>query len=518
MNGFILLITQDVFVKKIIQTSLSKKNIVLIHVNSDEELFAKSNQLPIDALIIDVAIEDLFDINEIITDFRKIDSYRNTTVIMLIDDFSLEKYQDNKLISKFYLRNLSEIDILCFYINTILASKNNSEIQSPENNKTFRPKDVFSAGTIDIIDELATVPSDFQKAHILLADDSKYIRRFITREIEEQGYTSDAFANGQELLDFLYQNNIGDIIILDNHMPVKDGITTLKELKNHPRLKNLPVLFLSATTDKEQVVKALELGADDYIAKPFNNDEFIARIRVHLRIDILKKQLYEKNRMLEKMNKEIEAEKVKTDRLLFNTLPRKIVEDLKKYGKTEPETFKNVTVFLSDIVSFTKLSASIEPVVIINELNEMFTEFDNIMENNKCERIKTIGDAYLAVCGMPEKNPDHAKNIIKASIDIVSFLKERNKHSKIPWFIRIGVHTGNVVGGIVGITKYIYDIFGDTINTTARMESSSEPMKINISETTYNLVAKDYKFIAREPIEVKGKGLMNMYFIDNSPL
>ncbi len=136
------------------------------------------------------------------------------------------------------------------------------------------------------------------------------------------------------------------------------------------------------------------------------------------------------------------------------------------------------------------------------------------MEANNCERIKTIGDAYLAVCGMPEKNPEHAKNIINAAQDIITYLKRRNETAKVPWFIRIGIHTGNVVGGIVGITKYIYDIFGDTINTTARMESSSEPMKINISEVTYNIVSQDYKFIAREPIEVKGKGLMNMYFLD----
>jgi len=514
MNGFVLLITQDILVKKIIQTSLEKKNIALIHVNSEIDLIVKANQLPIDAIIIDVAIEDLFDINDVIKNIKSHNAYQLIPIILLIDDFSFDKFKDNKNISKFYLRNLSEIELLGFYINTVFSTKGKSSFLDSNNNNNLKQFVNKFQSKNEILDELTTIPNDFHKAHILLADDSKYIRRFITREIEEQGYTSDAFTNGQELLDYLHNNNKGDIIILDNHMPVKDGITTLKELKNDSKLKNLPVLFLSATTDKEQVVKALELGADDYIAKPFNNDEFIARIRVHLRIDILKKQLYDKNRMLEKMNKEIEAEKVKTDRLLFNTLPRKIVEDLKKYGKTEPETFKDVTVFLSDIVSFTKLSASIEPVVLINELNEMFTEFDNIMESNQCERIKTIGDAYLAVCGMPEKNPEHAKNLINAAIDIVNYLKERNKTAKIPWFIRIGIHTGNVVGGIVGITKYIYDIFGDTINTTARMESNSEPMKINISETTYNIVSENYKFIAREPIEAKGKGLMNMYFVE----
>jgi len=514
MNVNVLLFTQDIFVYKILFSYLEKNNITIRLVNNEDELFEQSKNNSFDILILDVAIEDSFDIHLILDKLKNQPVVQLPAVIMLIDDFTIDKYQNNQHIAKFFLRNLTEIDIICFYIKTILRS--GKTVKTITNGIPVNEKHVFvpEKKSLDIIDEISSIPSEIKKAHILLADDSKYIRRFIAREIEEQGYTSDAFTNGQELLDYLYQHKEGDIIILDNHMPVKDGITTLKELKNHERLKNLPVLFLSATTDKEQVVKALELGADDYIAKPFNNDEFIARIRVHLRIDILKKQLYEKNRMLEKMNSEIEAEKNKTDRLLYNTLPKKIVEDLKKFGKTEPETFKNVTVFLSDIVSFTKLSSAIEPVEIINELNELFTEFDNIMEENNCERIKTIGDAYLAVCGMPEKNPNHARNIINASIDIVNYIKNRNKHSKIPWFIRIGIHTGNVVGGIVGVTKYIYDIFGDTINTTARMESSSEPMKINISETTYKLVSGDYSFIAREPIEVKGKGLMKMYFLE----
>jgi len=138
------------------------------------------------------------------------------------------------------------------------------------------------------------------------------------------------------------------------------------------------------------------------------------------------------------------------------------------------------------------------------------------MSRHKCERIKTIGDAYLAVCGMPEKRKDHAKNMINAAIDIREFLKKRNAKSNIEWKIRIGIHSGRVVGGIVGVRKYIYDVFGDTINTTSRMESSSEPMKINISETTYNLVKNDFSFIERDAMDIKGLGLTKMYFLDQA--
>jgi len=211
---------------------------------------------------------------------------------------------------------------------------------------------------------------------------------------------------------------------------------------------------------------------------------------------------------------ELEKEKEKTEELLLNTLPLKVVNDLKENGRTEPESFENVTVYFSDIVGFTNISTSLEPAILIGELNEIFTAFDDIMERNQCERIKTIGDAYLAVCGMPDKHENHANLMAKAALEIREYLEERNKQSEISWKIRIGLHSGKVVGGVVGIRKYIYDVFGDTINTTSRMESNSEPMRINVSETTWLLIKDRFSFTPREPMEIKGKGKMKMYFLD----
>jgi len=209
-------------------------------------------------------------------------------------------------------------------------------------------------------------------------------------------------------------------------------------------------------------------------------------------------------------------ERKKSEKLLLNILPPKVANDLKKKGKTDPQNFENVTVYFSDIIGFTKLSSSIEPKKLICELNDLFTEFDNIMEKHNCTRIKTIGDAYFAVCGLPNEDKKHAHNMINASIDILDYLNKRNSSSSMDWHIRIGIHSGNVVGGIVGIKKYIYDVFGDTVNTASRMESNSEAMKINISQSTFELVQKDYTLIKRNPIEVKGKGLMNMYFVETT--
>jgi class 3 adenylate cyclase len=153
--------------------------------------------------------------------------------------------------------------------------------------------------------------------------------------------------------------------------------------------------------------------------------------------------------------------------------------------------------------------------VLIEELNDMFTVFDNIMEKNRCERVKTIGDAYLAVCGMSERNENHADHMITSAKEILRYMEERNARSEIQWKIRIGIHSGKIVGGVVGVKKYIYDIFGDTINTASRMESTSAPMKINVSQATYQIVKDRFRFIARDPAEVKGKGQMMMYFLEN---
>lgn len=164
-------------------------------------------------------------------------------------------------------------------------------------------------------------------------------------------------------------------------------------------------------------------------------------------------------------------------------------------------------------MNFTEESGKLEPRRLIGELNEIFTEFDGIIEKNHCERIKTIGDAYLCVCGMPEPNPRHAENILDSAIGIIRYLEKRRPRCGVRWKMRIGIHTGRVVGGVVGVKKYIYDVFGDTINTASRMETNSEPMKINISETTFHLVKDKYNFIERGSFSVKGKGEMRMYFV-----
>ncbi len=214
-----------------------------------------------------------------------------------------------------------------------------------------------------------------------------------------------------------------------------------------------------------------------------------------------------------KDNRMIAEAREKSDQLLLNILPAGIANDLKEKGKTEPQHFDNVTACFVDIVNFTQKSTSIEPVVLIEELNQIFTAFDNIIQNHNCERIKTIGDSYMAVSGLPVPDPRHAYLIVSSCIDMIRYIRKRNTQSPYTWELRVGVHTGEVIAGVVGVKKYIYDVFGDTINTASRMESNSEPMKVNISESTYQLVKDTFETEPRGEIEVKGKGRLRMYFV-----
>jgi class 3 adenylate cyclase/uncharacterized protein HemY len=214
-----------------------------------------------------------------------------------------------------------------------------------------------------------------------------------------------------------------------------------------------------------------------------------------------------------KDNRIIAEARQKSDQLLLNILPAGIANDLKEKGKTEPQLFENATVCFVDIVNFTQKSESIDPVVLIEELNQIFTAFDNIIEKYACERIKTIGDSYMAVSGVPVPDPDHAFQVVNSCIDMVRFIRKRNMHAKYTWEIRIGIHSGEVIAGVVGVKKYIYDVFGDTINTASRLESNSEPMKINISESTYTLVKNEFETEFRGELDVKGKGKLRMYYV-----
>lgn len=223
--------------------------------------------------------------------------------------------------------------------------------------------------------------------------------------------------------------------------------------------------------------------------------------------------------VLNQRNK-IAKSKKQSEELLLNILPDEVAKELKANGSIQAKQFDEVTVMFTDFKGFTQISEKLTPSELVAEIHTCFKAFDNIIEKHNIEKIKTIGDAYMCAGGLPVTNTTNAVDVVNAAIEIQQFmqqhLQQRQKENKPIFEIRIGVHTGPVVAGIVGVKKFAYDIWGDTVNTASRMESSGEAGKINISETTYSRIKDKFSFTHRGKISAKGKGDMNMYFVEGT--
>ncbi|TVQ44022.1 MAG: hypothetical protein EA362_10695 [Saprospirales bacterium] len=210
--------------------------------------------------------------------------------------------------------------------------------------------------------------------------------------------------------------------------------------------------------------------------------------------------------------------KKRSEELLLNILPAEIAKELKQTGKAQPRKYESVSVIFADIKGFTQISEKLSPEKLLEEINIYFTAFDQIMEKYQIEKIKTIGDCYMSVSGLPELRDDHALRAVKAALEMQDFVRAQQTVKKVknePFFeIRIGIHSGPVVAGIVGTKKFQYDIWGDTVNTANRLETNCEVGKVNISEVTYELVKNHFDFSYRGKIETKGKGSISMYYIE----
>lgn len=221
------------------------------------------------------------------------------------------------------------------------------------------------------------------------------------------------------------------------------------------------------------------------------------------------------NITISRAHEAVKQEKQVSENLLLNILPEDVAKELKTQGNVEARLFDHVTVLFTDFVNFTEAAENDAPKKLVAELHSCFMAFDSIISKYNVEKIKTIGDAYLAVSGLPHANPQHASEIIKVAIEFRDYMIARKKEIGDNTFsMRIGVNSGTVVAGIVGVKKFAYDIWGDSVNTAARMQQYSSPDRINISQTTYELVKDEFTFTDRGEIEVKSKGMMRMYFVE----
>ncbi|MCG8700172.1 MAG: adenylate/guanylate cyclase domain-containing protein, partial [Bacteroidales bacterium] len=232
---------------------------------------------------------------------------------------------------------------------------------------------------------------------------------------------------------------------------------------------------------------------------------------------IKKKNILEQK--VRERTQELQLQKDKTEELLLNILPKETAEELKLNNKVKPRDYDNVTVMFTDFKGFTKIAEELTPAELVDEIDYCFKAFDKIISKYKIEKIKTIGDSYMCAGGLPTKFKNNAIHIVKAALEMRDFIKhyeeERKKQNLFFFQIRLGIHTGKVVAGVVGTKKYAYDIWGDTVNVASRMESSGEPGKINISGDTYELIKEKFDCSYRGKVNAKSLGEVEMYFVDD---
>ena len=330
-------------------------------------------------------------------------------------------------------------------------------------------------------------------ARILIVEDTPANIQTLTAILKEQGYRISVATNGRQALQVI-ESIRPDLVLMDVMMPEMDGYEACRQIKASARWQDLPIIFLTARTDTVDIVRGFELGAVDYVGKPFNAHELLARVRTHLTID--------------RLNKE-------NTRLLLNVLPAPIAERLKKQSGIIAERFDDVSVLFADIAGFTPLSARLSPTELITLLNRVFSLFDELVEQHGLEKIKTIGDAYMVAGSLPAPRPDHLERMVRLALAMQAAIKGMSAELG-GLQLRIGIHVGGVVAGVIGIRKFTYDIWGDSVNTASRLESHGVPGRVQVSEEVFRRIRSWCPCEARGVVDVKGKGPMPLYLV-NSP-
>ena len=216
--------------------------------------------------------------------------------------------------------------------------------------------------------------------------------------------------------------------------------------------------------------------------------------------------------------RDVAVEQERAERLLLNILPAELAQELSATGSARPARHDAVTILFTDFSGFTQVASSMPAERMVAELNEIFAAFDDITDACGVEKIKTIGDAYMAAAGLPKPCPDHAQRCVRAGLDMINYLDNRNRTAAFKWALRVGVHSGPVVAGVVGKRKYAFDIWGDTVNVASRMESSGEIGRVNVSAYTFDLIRAEFDCTYRGKVDAKGKGQIDMYFVTGARL
>jgi adenylate cyclase len=329
-----------------------------------------------------------------------------------------------------------------------------------------------------------------QPSRILVVDDNASNRDLLSRRLQRQGHTVLQAEDGTIALAIVEKEAL-DLVLLDLMMPGISGYDVLASLKSDPRFREIPVIMISALSELDSIVRCIEAGADDYLAKPF--DPTLLRARVGSSLE--KKHLRDRER---EMVEALRIEKERSEQLLLNILPKAIVTRLNSGETIIADQRSNVTILFADLVAFTKLSSRLSAGDLVRLLNGLFSEFDRLALDLGVEKIKTIGDSYM---------------VADMALAMIETVERMNCDLPIALQMRIGIHSGDVVAGVIGTHKFVYDIWGDAVNIASRMESHSLPNRIQISAATHQHLHEHFRLEPHGSVDIKGKGPMETYFL-----
>ncbi len=343
-----------------------------------------------------------------------------------------------------------------------------------------------------------------KRYRILIVDDARANLDLLAHSLSHLYMLS--FATSGEAALKTAANVSFDLVLLDIVMPTMNGYETCRRLRDLPHLQNVPILFMSALGELKSKTDGFEAGGVDYLTKPLEMAEVLARVEVHLKL----KTLVDTQKLL---LAELSEERDRTDLLLHNILPPSIAEQLKN-GETVPARLhEHTSVVFADLAGFTGAALTHDPAEIVNFLNEIFSQFDLLAIQHGLYKIKTIGDCYMAVAGLSEYHLDHAQRAARFALESFPILNRVRKDMAFDLGLRVGIHSGPVIAGVIGINKFAYDLWGDTVNTASRMESHGEPGRVQISDYTRQLLGEEFECELRGEIELKGRGKMTTWFL-----
>jgi len=356
---------------------------------------------------------------------------------------------------------------------------------------------------------------DFSGFKVLVVDDSRTFRMILTQELGALGINEIVQAtDGLKALDMI-KSAAFDLVLLDLEMPELDGLGVLEILRSDNAFESLAVIVISGASALERAYKCIEIGAEDYLPKPFNPILLKARIFSSLE----KKQLRDLERQrviaLHQKTQRLEYEQLKTEKLMLNILPRPIAERLKRGEQNISAHYPEVSILFSDLIGFTDMSARISATELVKLLNDLFTRFDTRAESLGLEKIKTIGDAYMAAAGLPIPRSDHAEMCACMALGMFEDLTAFNKEHCRELDMRIGINSGSVVAGVIGHTKFSYDLWGTTVNIASRMESTSQPGRVQLAPATYAALSGKFSVEPAGEVLCKGLGPIQTHFLVN---